>query len=34
MNPRTTGILFAVALALGAFVWFYVIQGEEGRQEA
>jgi hypothetical protein len=34
MNPRTTGILFLVALALGAFVWFYEIEGEEARQEA
>jgi hypothetical protein len=34
MNPRTTGILFLVALALGAFVHFYLIEGEAGRQEA
>jgi hypothetical protein len=34
VNPRTTGILLGVALALGAFVHFYVIEGEEGRQEA
>lgn len=34
MNPRTTGILFLVALALGAFVYFYEIGGEEGRREA
>lgn len=34
MNPRTTGILFLVAAALGAFVYFYVIRGEEGRKEA
>lgn len=34
MNPRTTGILFLVALALGAFVWFYEIGGEEARREA
>ena len=27
-------MLFAVALALGAFVWFYEIQGEESRLEA
>ena len=34
MNPRTTGLLLLVALALFAFVHFYVIEGEEGRQEA
>ena len=34
MNPRTTGILLGIALALGAFVHFYVIEGEEGRQDA
>ena len=34
MNPRNTGILFLVAAALGAFVWFYVVEGEEGRNEA
>jgi hypothetical protein len=34
VNPRTTGILFLVAAALAAFVYFYVIQGEEGRREA
>jgi len=34
MNPRTTGILFLVALALGAFVWFYQVQGEDRRREA
>jgi hypothetical protein len=34
MNPRTTGILLLVALALGAFVWFYEIEGEEAREEA
>ncbi|MGH0030932.1 MAG: DUF4340 domain-containing protein [Myxococcota bacterium] len=34
MNPRTTGILLLVTLALGAFVWFYEIEGEEGRLEA
>ena len=34
MNPRNTGILLLVALALGAFVWFYEIEGEEARQEA
>jgi hypothetical protein len=34
MNPRTTGILFLIAAALGAFVYFYEIRGEEGRREA
>lgn len=34
MNPRSTGILLVVALLLGAFVYFYEIQGEEGRREA
>jgi len=32
MNPRTTGLLFLVAAALGAFVWFYEIQGGEARK--
>jgi hypothetical protein len=34
MNPKTTGILFALAAALGAFVYFYEIRGEEGRKDA
>jgi hypothetical protein len=34
MNPRTTGILFLVAAALGAFVWLYEIRGEAGRKDA
>ena len=34
MNPRTTGILFLLAAALGAFVWFYEIRGEAGRKDA
>ena len=34
MNPRTTGILFLVALLLGAFIYFYEIRGGERRQEA
>ena len=34
MNPRTTGILFLIAAALGAFVWFYEIRGEAGRKDA
>jgi hypothetical protein len=34
VNPRTTGILFLLAAALGAFVWFYEIGGEAGRKDA
>jgi hypothetical protein len=34
MQPRTTGILFLIALALGTFVYFYEIRGEKGREEA
>jgi hypothetical protein len=34
VNPRSTGILALVALALGAFIWFYEIEGEEGRKSA
>ena len=34
MNPRTTAILFLLASALGAFVWFYEIRGEAGRKDA
>jgi hypothetical protein len=34
MNPRNTGILFVLLAALGAFVWFYEIGGEAGRQDA
>jgi hypothetical protein len=34
VNPRTTAVLFAVALALGAFVWFYEIGGEDQRRAA
>jgi hypothetical protein len=34
VQPRTTAILFVVAAALAAFVWFYEIGGEEGRREA
>ena len=33
MNPRTTGILLLVAVALGAFLWLYEIEGEAGRLE-
>jgi hypothetical protein len=32
--PKSTGILFLVAAALAAFVYFYEIRGEEGRREA
>jgi len=34
VNPRTTAILFGVALVLGAFLYFYEIRGEEARKEA
>jgi hypothetical protein len=34
MNPRTTGILLLLTAALGAFVYFYEIGGEEQRAEA
>jgi hypothetical protein len=34
MNPRTTGILFLVAAALFAFVYFYEIRGEDARRDA
>ncbi|MDJ0853487.1 MAG: DUF4340 domain-containing protein [Myxococcota bacterium] len=34
MNPRNTAILLVVALLLGAFVWFYEIEGEQGRLDA
>ena len=34
MNPRTTAVLFLLAAALGAFVWLYELEGEEGRQAA
>ena len=32
MSPRTTGILLLVAAALGAFVWFYEIEGAAERK--
>ncbi len=32
MNPRTTAMLALVALVLGAFVYFYEIEGEKGRE--
>ncbi len=34
MNPRTTGIVFVLAAALFAFIYFYEIRGEERRREA
>jgi hypothetical protein len=34
VNPRATAVLFLLAAALGAFVWLYEIEGEEGRQAA
>ncbi len=34
MNPRTTGLLLVAALALGAFVYFYEMEGESARLEA
>jgi hypothetical protein len=34
VQPRTTAIAFLVAAALGCFVYFYVIRGDEARREA
>jgi hypothetical protein len=34
VNPKSTGILFLVAAALAAFVYFYEIGGEDERREA
>ncbi|MFP8882401.1 MAG: DUF4340 domain-containing protein [Myxococcota bacterium] len=34
MNPRSTGVLFVLAAALAAFVYFYEIAGEQGRKDA
>jgi len=34
VNPRTTGVLFLVAAALGAFIYLYEIRGEPARKEA
>jgi len=34
MNPKTTAVLFAIAAALAAFVYFYEIKGEQARVEA
>jgi hypothetical protein len=34
VNPRTTGILFLLAAALGAFVWFWQVRGADERKTA
>ena len=34
MNPRTTGILYLLAAALGAFVWFWQVRGADERKTA
>jgi len=34
MNPKATGILFVIAAAMAAFVYFYEIEGEQGRKDA
>jgi hypothetical protein len=34
MNPRATGILLIITAALGAFVYFYELEGEGARLEA
>jgi len=34
VNPRSTGILFLIAVALGAFLWFFELGGEAERLEA
>ena len=34
MSPRTSALLFAIAAALGAFVYFYELRGGEARKEA
>ena len=34
MNPRNTGILLLLTAAVGAFVYFYEIRGEEARTQA
>jgi hypothetical protein len=34
VNPRTTGVLLLIAAALGAFLYFYEIGGEDARREA
>jgi hypothetical protein len=34
VQPRTTAILALVAVLLGAFVWFFQVQGDDRRKEA
>jgi hypothetical protein len=34
MNPKSTGILLVLAAAMAAFVYFYEIEGEQGRKDA
>ena len=34
MNPRNTALLLLAVLGLGAFLYFYEIGGESGRQDA
>ncbi len=34
VNPRNTAILAVLAALLGAFIWFYEIQGEDARAKA
>ncbi len=34
MNPKATGILFVLAAVLATFVYFYEIEGEQGRKDA
>lgn len=34
MNPRTTGILFLIAAAIAAFIYFYEIEGQDARDQA
>ena len=34
MNPKKTAVLFAIAAALAAFVYFYEIEGEQARVDA
>ena len=34
MKPRTTGILLAIVLVLGGFVYFYELRGGDARREA
>ena len=34
MNPRNTGLLLLATLAMGAFLYFYEVGGEEGRKAA